>query len=121
MKEKSRVHRKQTRFWCRTGSGPGGSWQISTEGGTNPIWSRTTHELFCISKSRRIMVSSYSYHDNAFVAGKPLPWCDFQTLSPPQFPFYSSPIDLAPDGKRFAVLVSASTTTPRGESEGMPL
>jgi hypothetical protein len=55
------------------------------------------------------MVSSYSYHDNAFVAEKPLPWCDFQTLSPPQFPFYSSPIDLAPDGKRFAVLVSAST------------
>jgi serine/threonine-protein kinase len=89
--------------------GPGGSWQISTDGGTNPIWSRSAHELFYISSSRRIMVSRYSYHDDAFVAGKPSLWCEFQTLAPPQLPFFSSIIDLAPDGKRFAVLVSAST------------
>lgn len=89
--------------------GPGGTWQISTEGGSSPIWSRSAHELFYISRGRRIMVSPYSYHDDAFVAGKPSLWCDFQTLPPPEPPFFSSIIDLAPDGKRFAVLVSAST------------
>jgi WD40 repeat protein len=40
--------------------GPGGSWQISTDGGTNPIWSRSAHDLFYISNGRRIMVSADS-------------------------------------------------------------
>jgi serine/threonine-protein kinase len=98
-----------SQVYVRPFPGPGDGWQISTEGGTNPIWSRTTQELFYISKGRRIMVSSYRYQAKAFVAENPLVWCDFQTLSPPQLPFYSSIIDLAPDGRRFAVLVSAST------------
>jgi len=54
------------------------------------------------------MVSHYSYHGDAFVAGKPSLWCDFQTLPPPQPPFDSNIIDVGPDGKRFAVLVPAT-------------
>ena len=49
--------------------------------------------------------SMNAWEDAAFVAEKPAPWCDFRTMAPPELPFFSSMIDLAPDGKRFAVLV----------------
>ena len=88
--------------------GPGGKWQISTDGGTNPIWSRNARELFYVSRDRRIMVSSYNDKNAAFVAEKPAPWSNFRTMAPPELPFFSSMIDLAPDGKRFAVLVPAN-------------
>jgi serine/threonine protein kinase len=97
-----------TQVYVQPFPGPGGRWQISNEGGSSPIWSRSANELFYISRGRRIMVSPYSYQDDAFVAEKPSLWCDFQTLAPPQPPFYSNIVDLAPDGKRFAVLVPAT-------------
>jgi serine/threonine-protein kinase len=89
--------------------GAGGKWQISAEGGTSPIWSLNGRGLFYISSDRRIMVTSDTAKDGAFMAPKPVPWCDLQMMPAPNYPFVSSNIDLAPDGKRFAVLVSANT------------
>jgi len=54
------------------------------------------------------MVSSYHDKDGPFVAEKPVRWSDFQTMPPPELPFFSSIVDLAPDGRRFAVLVRAN-------------
>jgi serine/threonine-protein kinase len=93
--------------------GPGGKWQISTEGGTNPLWSRKARELFYVSRDRRIMVSSYNDTEGAFVAQKPELWSKFQTIAPPELPFFSSIIDLAPDGRRFAILVLANADSQR--------
>jgi serine/threonine-protein kinase len=96
--------------------GPGGKWQISTEGGTSPIWSPNGREVFYTSSDRRIMVTSYTVKGGSFIADKPAPWCDLQmTLQAPNPnpPFASSNIDLAPDGKRFAILVPANTEPPK--------
>src|SRR5262249_3585450 len=97
-----------SQIYVRPFPGPGGKWQISTEGGTNPIWSRNRRELFYISNDRHIMVSLYTDKEGAFVPEKPAAWSDFQTIAPPQLPFFSSIIDLAPDGRRFALLVLAN-------------
>src|SRR5262249_32108712 len=50
--------------------GPGGKWLVSTDGGTNPMWSRTRRELFFTS-DQRIMVAPYAIDGDAFRADKP--------------------------------------------------
>jgi serine/threonine-protein kinase len=84
----------------------GGKWQISTEGGTFPIWSPKGRELFYTSRDRKIMVTNYSTNGDLFTPGKPVLWCDFQVATNVQVVRLApSTIDLAPDGKRFAVIV----------------
>jgi serine/threonine protein kinase len=100
-----------SQVYVRPFPGPGGKWQISTEGATNPIWSRNAHELFYISSSRRIMGISYRDRDGVFIAEKPAIWSDLQ-LPALTAPFDSSIIDLAPDGKRFAILQNAESQKP---------
>ena len=48
----------------------GGKWQISTDGGSEPRWSRTSHEIF-YSKGDEIFAVSYTVDKNSFLAGKP--------------------------------------------------
>jgi serine/threonine-protein kinase len=84
--------------------GPGGKVQISHEGGLFPIWSPTGRELFFLSPEPRIMVVDYTATGDSFVAGKPQLWSDKQILfrdGGGPFPPYA----IAPDGKRFAVLL----------------
>jgi Tol biopolymer transport system component/predicted Ser/Thr protein kinase len=80
--------------------GPGGKWQISTTGGTYSFWSRDGRELYYEGGDNRIMVVDYTAKGDSFAAGKPRVWSDAQ-IRPPAVG--SSPLDLAPDGKRFAV------------------
>jgi DNA-binding winged helix-turn-helix (wHTH) protein len=75
--------------------GPGGKWQISTEGGDRPIWSKKSPELFYRS-SEGIMVANYAARGEVFAANKPRLWTARKDLEP-----Y---FDLAPDGKRFAII-----------------
>jgi len=35
--------------------GPGAKWQVSTDGGTSPVWSRNGRELFYVTTDRKIM------------------------------------------------------------------
>jgi serine/threonine-protein kinase len=81
----------------------GGKWQISRGGGLYAFWSNNGHELFYESVDNRIMVVDYTVTDDSFVPGKPRLWSEKQV-------FYPGPgvanLDLAPDGKRFAVLTS---------------
>lgn len=84
--------------------GPGGKVQISHEGGQFPIWSPNGHELFFLSSEPRIMVVDYTPKRNSFVAGKPRAWSEKRILfREGGGPF--TPYSLAPDGKRFAVLM----------------
>jgi hypothetical protein len=89
-------------------NGSGGRWQISTGGGLYAFWSNNGRELFYETTDNRIMVVDYTVNSDSFVPGKPRPWSDRQLF------YAGSPhLDLAPDGKRFAVL--ALPETPPGE------
>ena len=80
-------------------SGQGGKWQVSNSGGTYPHWSRTGHELVYQSGDQ-LMTVSYTVNGPSFVADKPRVWIAS---------FGGTDWDLAPDGKRVAVLIPEGT------------
>src|SRR5262249_20149677 len=90
-------------IYVRPFPGPGGKWQISTDGGTYPVWSRTRSELL-YATDRRIMVVSYTAHEDSFIAERPRPWSDvlFATRSRGTFG-PGKAFDLHPDGERVAI------------------
>ena len=83
--------------------GPGGTLQISTDGGVFPTWSRTARELFFGTPSQQIMTVAYDVDGSAFRARKPQLLSDARYK--PRGPF--RPFDLHPDGKRFALAAAA--------------
>ena len=82
----------------------GGKWQISSGGGAYPMWSRTGRQLFFETLDNRVMVAAYTVQGNSFVAEKPRLWSERQLSN---LSNTSRNIDLAPDGKRFAVILPA--------------
>jgi hypothetical protein len=82
---------------------PSGSdmWPISTGGGRYPIWSRKSRELFYETLDGHIMVVAYSASADSFAADKPRLWSNTQIREPAGM----WNLDLAPDGKRFAVFL----------------
>ena len=88
--------------------------QISTGGGFHPIWSRDGRELFCetLSPDNRIMVATYTAKADSFAADKPRLWSNTQISDPNLITWM---LDLAPDGKRFAVILRPEAT---GEQKG---
>jgi serine/threonine-protein kinase len=93
--------------YVRPFPGPGGTRQISTEGGHFPIWSRSRHELFFIGLDQRIRVTSYTAGSESFSNGIPRVLCDVRLADLGVNRSY----DLAPDGKRFAVVLDAEETS----------
>jgi Tol biopolymer transport system component len=78
--------------------GPGGKWQISTQGGTEPMWNHNGRELFYRSGNKMMAVEVTM--QQAFSAGKPAVLFDRQYVSTPlpqTAPFY----DVSADGQRF--------------------
>jgi len=79
--------------------GPGGKWQISTDGGTEPVWNRNGRELFYRSGDKMMAVDIAT--QPSFVAGKPRMLFQGQYVpTNGTFPFY----DVSPDGQRFLML-----------------
>ena len=89
--------------YVRPFPGPGAVQRVSTGGGTFPVWS--SRELFFLASDRRIMVAAYTANGDAFVPGKPRVWSEKRLLGLP----YGT-LDLAPDGKHFAVILYADGT-----------
>jgi Tol biopolymer transport system component len=77
----------------------GGKWQLSSGGGSFAFWSRHSRELFYLGPNNRIMAVDYAVDGDSFVPAKPRVWSETQLFSPGLMN-----LDLAPDGKRFAVL-----------------
>jgi dipeptidyl aminopeptidase/acylaminoacyl peptidase len=96
----------------RAGASSGsGQWQISTGGGSRPVWSRNGRELFFYQpRDNRIMVATYTAKADSFAPDTPRLWSNTQILDPGPGIQWST--DLAPDGKRFAVF-----PTPEAASE----
>jgi Tol biopolymer transport system component len=82
--------------------GPGGKWQISTEGGTEPVWNPNGRELFYRSEDKMMSVDIAT--QPAFAAGKPRMLFEGQYVPTPLTgPYY----DVSPDGQRFLMLKPA--------------
>jgi len=80
--------------------GPGGKWQISTEGGVEPLWNRNGRELFYRSENKMMSVEIAT--KPSFSAGPPKKLFEgaYQLLSGISTPNY----DVSPDGQRFLML-----------------
>jgi len=79
--------------------GPGRKLQISTEGGTEPVWNRNGRELFYRSGDKMMAVDIAT--QPGFAAGKPhLLFEGIYERTPATSPNY----DVSPDGQRFLML-----------------
>jgi eukaryotic-like serine/threonine-protein kinase len=79
--------------------GPGGKWQISTDGGTEPAWNRNGRELFYRNGDKMMAVDIAT--QPGFSVGKPRMLFQGQyVLTPASFPNY----DISADGQRFLML-----------------
>jgi len=89
--------------------GPGGRWQISNGGGRFPIWSHNGHELFFLGLDQRIRTVDYTVDGNSFSPGKLRVWSEKRVADLG----VNSAYDLAPDGKRIAMILNADQTGER--------
>ena len=79
--------------------GPGGKWQISTEGGTEPAWNSNGRELYYRNGDKMMAVDIAT--QPSFTAGKPRVLFEGRYVpSPATSPNY----DVSPDGQRFLML-----------------
>jgi Tol biopolymer transport system component len=79
--------------------GPGGKWQVSTEGGTEPVWNRNGRELFYRSGDKMMAVDITT--QPAFASGKPRMLFEGQ-YSPA--PGTATNYDVSSDGQRFLMI-----------------
>jgi Tol biopolymer transport system component/predicted Ser/Thr protein kinase len=85
--------------------GPGGKWQISTDGGSEPLWNPNGRELFYRSGAKMMAVDIAT--QPSFAAGKARVLFEGQYQpSPATIPNY----DVSPDGQRFLMLKSSEQT-----------
>jgi len=92
-----------TEVYVRPFPGPDGRWQISSAGGTAPVWSHHERALLFKTPERRIMLAPYTIEDNLFVPDKPRLWSEMQLPDSR----LGQDFDLAPDGKRLALLLAS--------------
>ena len=85
----------------------GGKWQISSNGGTYPVWSHDGHELFFRSGDGRVMVAAYTVKGDSLAADQPKVWSEKRIAEQGMLGYAS--YDVARDGKRMAALMPVET------------
>jgi serine/threonine-protein kinase len=84
----------------------GGRWQVSTSGGSRPVWAHDGRELFYLDANN--LITAVAVQSSAgFRAGGPV-------TMPNAAPFVSAPYrtyDVSPDGKRFLLIKTIRDTT----------
>jgi len=81
--------------------GPGGKWQVSTDGGTEPVWNPNGLELFYRSGKKMIAVDTTP--NPSFSAGNPHVLFEGEYLSP-NYPQLGSDYDVSSDGHKFLMV-----------------
>jgi eukaryotic-like serine/threonine-protein kinase len=81
--------------------GPGGKWQISTEGGTEPAWNRNGKELFYRNGNKMMALDVTT--QPGFSPGKPRMLFEGQ-YSTSDWPLIGTAYDVSPDGQRFLMV-----------------
>jgi eukaryotic-like serine/threonine-protein kinase len=89
--------------YVRPYPGPGGKWQISTEGGTEPLWNHNDQELFYRAGEKMMAVDINT--QAGFVAGKPRQLFEGHYLLNPIGNARAN-YDVAADGQRFLMIKS---------------
>jgi Tol biopolymer transport system component len=91
--------------------GPGGKWQVSSEGGLYPQWSRDGTEIFYLAADNRLMTAAVNGKGESFEVGaiKSL----FQTRA---VIGRSPPHNVSADGKRFLINIA-----PEQAAESVPI
>ena len=88
--------------------GPGGKWQISTNGGIEPAWNRNGRELFYRNGERMMAVPIAA--QPTFSAGKPTMLFEGDYLASP-FPATGVTYDVSRDGQRFLMVKEEASAT----------
>jgi Tol biopolymer transport system component len=89
----------------------GGRWQISSNGGSVPVFARNGRDLFFFdAPDDRIMVASYSARGDSFLPEKPRMW-SAQSLALALSGAVGAQYDVSADGKRIAAATYAATST----------
>jgi serine/threonine protein kinase len=88
--------------YVRPYPGPGGKWQISTEGGAEPVWNPKGRELFYRS-GQKMMAVNYTEQPE-FSADKPRMLFEGPYMPSPRS---LADYDVSPDGQRFLMLKNA--------------
>jgi serine/threonine-protein kinase len=78
-----------------------GRWQISAEGGSNPLWARSGRELFFRTAANQLAVVNVQTGPSGFIYDKPRPLFDASVYTNMRF-------DISRDGKRFLAVKPAS-------------
>jgi serine/threonine-protein kinase len=93
-------------IYVRPYPGPGRKWQISTEGGTEPVWNPKGRELFYRNRDKMMAVEVTT--QPSFAAGKPRVLFEgAYVLSPRTLADY----DVSSDGQRFLMLKGSEQTS----------
>ena len=89
-------------IYVRPFPGPGGKWQISTEGGVAPVWARNGRELFYASSPTGQLMAVDITTEPTFQAGTPRVVLEegFRLVAGTQGANY----DVSPDGQRFLMV-----------------
>jgi eukaryotic-like serine/threonine-protein kinase len=92
--------------------GPGGKWQISTEGGNWPVWARSGRELFYLNGSKIMSVGVTVQPGFAAFTPRPLADVPVQTSS-----FYGAngEFDVSPDDQHFLFIEAREQNALPGE------
>ena len=91
-----------------------GRWQISTEGGSRPAWSRSGTELFFVDGNDLLTSAEVHATDRSFTAGRPTKILNVRYVTGATGRgFDLRGYDVTADGQRFLVLKDeASTAAP---------
>jgi Tol biopolymer transport system component/tRNA A-37 threonylcarbamoyl transferase component Bud32 len=87
-------------IYVRAFPGPGGEWQVSTDGGSNPVWSADGKELSYVAADGRLMAVPVESGD-VFRHDTPVALFDFPGVIPLDG---SNFYDVLPDGSRFLLM-----------------
>jgi Tol biopolymer transport system component len=94
-------------IYVRPYPGPGGKWQVSTDGGGEPVWNPKGRELFYRVGNKMMAVDVST--EGTFSAGKPKVLFEGAYVPTPRsFPDY----DVSPDGQRFLMLKATEQAAP---------
>ncbi len=97
----------QDEIYVQPFPGPGGKWQISTEGGNQPVWARDGRELFYRNGDKMMALAVTT--QPTFSAATPR--LLFEGRYEPSFRGEAN-YDVSPDGQRFLMVKSMEQPTP---------
>ena len=91
-------------IYVRPFPGPGGKWQLSSGGGSYPVWSRDGRELLFQNADQRVIAVKYTSHGDSFTIGERRTWSSVRTMSVGVMYTW----DIAPDGKQLVMCLPAT-------------